>query len=193
MFLEVHFCGYLIKLSVQPNIYTARYFSETLIRLSLSFCYPELFFFSRFVLVVMPTWHHKNQQALCPWEPRINLELASITRGPEVLLFRYHYFCFCFPFTADASTQRRLLLLHAGPHGAHGDRRGAQSAQPAGLACPSPPYAVRPTAAAQQPPAAPRQPGGQQRLWGLFLLLQSVFVRFSKVRKLTPVSCSCKK
>lgn len=68
MFLEVHFCGYLIKLSVQPNIYTAGYFSETLtfIRMSLSFCYPELFFFSRFVLVVMATWRHKNQQALCP-------------------------------------------------------------------------------------------------------------------------------
>lgn len=29
MFLEVHFCGYLIKLSVQPNIYTAGFFSET--------------------------------------------------------------------------------------------------------------------------------------------------------------------
>lgn len=62
-----------------------------------------------------------------------------------------------------ASTQRRLLIC-PGPDGVHGDRRGAESAQPAGLARPPPPHGLRQAAATQQPPAALCHLGGQQCL-----------------------------
>lgn len=75
-----------------------------------------------------------------------------------------------FWYSLSASTQRRLLV-HPGPDGVHGDRRGAESAQPAGLSRPPPPHALRQAAAAQQPPAALNHLGGQQCLWGQFFFL----------------------